>query len=211
METHEISRYIDYTLLGADATLLDLEGHCRTAVQNRYFSVCIAPVYVPAAKAFLKYSSVNVCTVAAFPLGYIPVAAKVKETALAFEAGADEVDFVQNLGYIKNHDWNSWEEEILQIIKIAQGGTLKIILETGLLSADEITIATRRAEALGVNFIKTCTGYGPRGATLEDLRTISAALRGNAKIKASGGIKTRDFALELINAGASRIGTSSVL
>lgn len=127
------------------------------------------------------------------------------------EEDADEVDFVANIGYIKNGQWTSYERELSQITGIAQKKKIKIILETGLLSSTEIQQASQRGEDAGADFIKTCTGFGPRGVTLEDIRTIAAVLKGRARIKASGGIKDRAFGLDLIRAGASRLGTSHSL
>lgn len=206
-----IKNYIEHTLLKADATQAEIEEHCRQGLAHRFFAVCIPPSYVRLAKDLLKGTPVNVCTVAGFPLGYSSSLSKISEVYAAMEEDADEVDFVANIGYIKNGQWTSYERELSQITGIAQKKKIKIILETGLLSSTEIQQASQRGEDAGADFIKTCTGFGPRGVTLEDIRTIAAVLKGRARIKASGGIKDRAFGLDLIRAGASRLGTSHSL
>ncbi len=207
----DIKNHIEHTLLKADASRAEIEEHCRQGLTYQFFAVCIPPSYVRLAKDLLKGSPVKVCTVAGFPLGYSSSLSKIAEVYSAVEEGADEVDFVANIGYIKNDQWTSYERELSQIAGIAQKKKIKIILETGLLSSTEIQQASKRGEDAGADFIKTCTGFGPRGVTVEDIRTIAAVLKGRAKIKASGGIKDRKFALDLIQAGASRLGTSHSL
>lgn len=205
----ELSKYIDHTLLKATAQAKDIKKLCSEAIDYNFYAVCVNGCYVSLAKKELKNTAVKVATVIGFPLGAMSTAAKVSETQKCIEDGADEIDMVINIGKLQAGDFQYVENEIAAI-KIATGEKqLKVIIETCYLSEDEKKIACTLAMNVGADFVKTSTGFGTGGATLEDIRLMKSVVGERMKIKASGGIKDTKTALEYVALGISRIGTSS--
>ncbi len=205
---------IDSTFLKQSTTNKDIEQLCQDAITFQFRSVCIPPTYVKKAAAFLKNSQVRICTVIGFPLGYHSTASKLIEIEDVI-SDIHELDVVQNVTYVKNADYQALEHEFSAIMSVAQERLVKVILETALLTADEINRCTLLAAHCGIHVIKTSTGFSTRGASLEDIQIIKNALNGYQQetgnvvgIKASGGVRTLADAFSLIKAGATRIGTS---
>ena len=210
MDKKEIAKYIDNTLLKPEATKKEMEAFCRLSKKYGFATVCIPPSYVALAKKILEGSAVKVCTVIGFPLGANLSAVKAFEAKNAIKEGATELDMVINVGALKSGDWKTVENDIREVVQTAKkkkGTIVKVILETCLLTESEIKKACRLAELSGADFVKTSTGMNKRGASLEDIVLMkkSCAL----KIKAAGGIRDRKTAMEMIEAGAVRIGTSA--
>ncbi|WP_339918334.1 deoxyribose-phosphate aldolase [Yeosuana marina] len=204
-----LNNYIDHTLLKATATKKDIQKLCEEAVTYQFFSVCVNSCYVSIAKEFLKHSKVKVCSVIGFPLGAMSSKSKAAEAQIAIQNGADEIDMVMNIGYLKNKDFDSVCKDIEAVKNVMPNNTLKVILETCYLEDDEIIKASELAIKGGANFIKTSTGFGTRGASMQDVKLMKDVAKDTTKIKASGGIKDAKTAIEYINAGAERLGTSS--
>lgn len=206
--TENIARYIDHTLLKPEATRQDIARLCAEAKRYNFAAVCINPAYVKIASDLLRGSPVRICTVVGFPLGTTTTAVKAFEAAEAVNNGADEIDMVLNPGALKGGDEAYVLAEITAVVRAARGKTVKVILETGLLTADEKVLACRLAGKAGAHYVKTSTGFGPGGATVEDIRLMRETVGTGLGVKASGGVRTREAALEMIGAGATRIGTS---
>lgn len=204
-----MNKYIDHTNLKPVATENDIEKLCKEALENNFASVCLNPCNVPMAVELLKGSDVKVCTVIGFPLGANSLTIKVAETAEAYDMGCDEFDMVINIGALKDKKYDYVRDEIAAVVSAAKGKCVKVIIETGLLTDEEKAIATRLSCEAGATFVKTSTGISSTGATVEDVKIMKDNVSNGVKIKASGGIKTSDFAKELVEAGAERIGTSS--
>ncbi|MDD2519193.1 MAG: deoxyribose-phosphate aldolase [Bacilli bacterium] len=204
-----MNSYIDHTNLKIDATLKDIETLCNEAIENNFMAVCVLPYYVSLAKELLDGTNILVDTVIGFPLGMNTTASKVYEAIDALENGADEIDMVINLGALKNKDYDYLKEEIEEVRDSIDGKTLKVIIETCYLNDEEIIKMTEICNETYVNFIKTSTGFGTSGAKIEDIELINQHKNETLEIKASGGIKDYDTALQMIEAGATRIGTSS--
>ncbi|MCR5372259.1 MAG: deoxyribose-phosphate aldolase [Solobacterium sp.] len=202
------SKYIDHTLLKADAKEADIRTLCREAIDYDFMSVCINPCWIPLAKEELKDSGVLVCTVIGFPLGAMRTEAKVFEAADAVRAGADEVDMVVNIAKVKDHDEAYVTEEIRRIKEAAGNCVLKVIIETCLLTDEEKIFACRCAKNAGADFVKTSTGFSTAGATAADVRLMKETVGEGVKVKAAGGVRTKEDMDEMIAAGAERIGTS---
>lgn len=205
----ELNKYIDHTNLKVIATKSDIEKLCEEAIKYHFASVCVSPYYVNLAKTLLKDSTISVCTVIGFPNGYNTKEVKAFEAINAIENGADEIDMVINLEALKNEDFDYIKDEIEEIRDSIDGHILKVIIETCYLSEKEIKKMTEICNETFVNFIKTSTGFGPRGASVEDLKTINKYKNDLLEIKASGGIKNLKDAEDMINNGATRLGTSS--
>ncbi len=205
----EIGKYIDHTNLKMDATSKDIAKLCEEAIEYGFETVCVHPHYVGLAKDLLKNTNVGVCTVVGFPLGMNTPKTKVFEAIDAVENGADEIDMVINVGALKDKDYDYVKSEIEEIRDNIDGKTLKVIVETSLLTEKEIIKMTQICNETFVNFIKTSTGFGKRGASLEDVQIMNKHKNDVLEIKAAGGIKTYKQMDELIKAGATRIGTSS--
>ena len=205
----ELNSYIDHTNLKNTATLKDIEKLCNEAIKYHFASVCVYPYYVPLCKKLLDKTSVAVCTVIGFPMGENTKETKVFEAINAIENGADEIDMVINVSALKNKDYDYIKEEIEEIRDAIDGKVLKVIIETCLLTEEEIIKMTKICNETFVNFIKTSTGFGSYGARVEDVKLINDNKNEVLEIKASGGIKTLKDAEDMINAGASRIGTSN--
>lgn len=208
-----IASYIDHTVLKPTVTIAEVEKLCAEAVQYSFAAVCIPPLFVKKAKACVAGSNVKVATVIGFPFGYSAVEAKVAEAVLAIIDGVDELDLVINISAIKNNDWQFLANEINSIMPIvrAKQKLIKIIIETGVLTDEEIITCCDIYGAAGVDFMKTSTGYAEKGATVHAVQLMRKHLADNVKIKASGGIKNYSFACQLIEAGANRLGCSSSL
>ena len=206
-----IASYIDHTVLKPTTTISDVEKLCAEAMQYDFAVVCVPPLFVKKAKELTAGSSVKVATVIGFPFGYSAIEAKVAEIILTILDGADELDMVINISAIKNKDWQFLASEINTVMPIikGKGKIIKVIIESGILTDEEIITCCDIYGAAGVDFMKTSTGYAEKGATVHAVQLMRAHLASTIKIKASGGIKDYDFALQLINAGADRIGCSS--
>ena len=206
-----INSYIDHTVLKPTTTLQDVELLCREAIEYQFAAVCIPPLYVKKATALVAGTAVKVATVIGFPFGYSAIEAKVAETVLAIVDGADELDLVINISAIKNKDWQFLASEINAILPIIRNKNkvIKIIIESGILTDEEITTCCDLYGAAGVDFMKTSTGYAATGATVEAVALMRKHLADAVQIKASGGIKNYTFAKALIEAGATRLGCSS--
>lgn len=206
-----IARYIDHTVLKPTTTLADVENICAEAIHYQFAAVCVPPLFVKKAMEILGGSTVKVATVIGFPFGYSAIEAKVAEVVLAIIDGADELDVVINISAIKNNDWQFLANEINAILPIVKNKNkiIKIIIESGILTDDEIIKCCNLYGAAGVDFMKTSTGYAEKGASVEAVQLLRKHLADNIRIKASGGIKTYTFARQLIEAGADRLGCSS--
>lgn len=204
-----LNTYIDHTLLKPTATNLDIIELCKEAIAHEFFSVCVNSCYVSLAKEQLKNTNVKVCSVIGFPLGAASTQAKVDEAKTALSHGADEIDMVINLGFLKSKDFDAVWQDIEAVKKIMPKNVLKVILETCYLDHLEIIKASELAVQSGADFIKTSTGFGSGGATMNDVKLMKSVAKNTAKIKASGGIRDKKTALEYINLGVERLGTSS--
>ena len=208
-----IASYIDHTILKPTTLITDVEKLCNEGIEYNVAAVCIPPLFVKKAKAILKASEIKVATVIGFPFGYSAVEAKLAEILLAIVDGADELDVVINIAALKNNDWQYLAGEINAILHVVRSNkkTIKVIIESGLLTDEEIIKCCDLYGASGVDFMKTSTGYADIGATVHAVKLMRKHLANDVKIKASGGIKTYLFAKELIDAGADRIGCSTSL
>lgn len=204
----EINKYIDHTNLNNTSTLKDIEKLCNEAIKYKFASVCVYPYYVPLVANLLKDTNINVCTVIGFPSGMNTKDVKVFEAINAVENGADEIDMVINIAALKNKDYEYIKEEIEEIRDAIDGKVLKVIIETCLLTKEEIIKMTEICNETFVNFIKTSTGFSTSGAKVEDIKLINKHKNDVLEIKASGGIKDYDTMIDMINVGATRIGTS---
>lgn len=206
-----IAPYIDHTLLKQTTTLPEVAILCKEAIEYGFAAVCVPPLYVKKAKEILGNGDVKVATVIGFPFGYCAIEAKVAEIILAIVDGADELDMVVNISAIKNSDWEFIGNEINTIMPIVKNKNkiIKVIIESGVLTDDEIIKCCDIYGAAGVDYVKTSTGFAEKGASIHAVKLIRAHLADTIKIKASGGIRSYSFAKELINAGANRIGCSA--
>lgn len=210
METKEMLQYIDHTLLKPVCTWDEIETLCKEALSYHTASVCIPPSYVNRAREAFG-PELPICTVIGFPLGYNPTEAKVCEARLALRDGADELDMVINLGDVKNRDFEKVYEEIRALRETAGSRILKVIVETCYLTRDEKIRLCEIVTKAGADYIKTSTGFGTAGATMEDILLFKEHIGSSVKIKAAGGIRTREDLEAFIQAGCSRIGTSSAV
>ena len=204
------NKLIDHTLLKQDATPEQIVKLCDEAKQFDFMSVCVNPAYVPLAAKCLEGSDVKVCTVIGFPLGMNLTKTKVEEAVLAVKEGANEVDMVINVGMLKAGHDDYVEEEIKEIKQaVGRNIVLKVILETCLLSNDEIVRACKASKAAGADFVKTSTGFSTGGATVEAVKLMRDTVGPEMGVKASGGVRTHEDLIKMVEAGANRIGTSS--
>lgn len=202
------NKYIDNTLLKADATLAEIKALCEESIKFDFKSCCINPAFIKETKEFLKGSDVLVCTVIGFPLGSMTTEAKVFETKDAIEKGADEIDMVINISKLKDHDDEYVYNEIKAIKDACGKHTLKVIIETCLLTDEEKVRVCKIAKEAGADFVKTSTGFSKWGAKAEDVKLMRDTVGPDMGVKASGGVRTHEEMLEMIKAGATRIGTS---
>jgi deoxyribose-phosphate aldolase len=207
----DIAKYIDYTLLKATATPADIEKLCKEALEYGFYSVCVNSGYVPLAAEQLKGSKVNVCTVVGFPLGAMSTQAKLYETSVALSQGAQEIDMVLNVGLFLSGNVAKVLDEIALLKQETGDRVLKVIIETCYLNDDQKRLASQVCVDAGADFVKTSTGFGTGGATLADVQLIKEVVGDRAKIKASGGIRDKQTALQYISLGVSRIGASAIL
>jgi deoxyribose-phosphate aldolase len=205
----DLAPFIDHTLLKADATEKDIVRLCKEAQEFRFKAVCVNPIFVKKTRELLGASNVLTASVVGFPLGTSLSQVKALETELAIADGAAEIDMVVRLDLVKSGAWRAVEADISAVVKSAAGRAVKVILETGLLSHDEVIAACKASEAAGAAFVKTATGFLGRGATLEDVRLMRQTCSAHVQVKASGGVKTFDQAKAMIEAGATRLGTSA--
>jgi deoxyribose-phosphate aldolase len=204
-----ISKLIDHTLLKPQATSSEIEKLCEEAKQNQFASVCINPFYVSMASRLLEDTNVKVCTVIGFPLGASTSAVKAWEAADAVRNGADEIDMVINIGALKDRNDEAVQEDIAAVVRVAEDRIVKVIIETCLLTEEEKIRACRLSKEAGARFVKTSTGFSTGGATMEDVRLMKSVVGDSLEVKASGGVRNRDTMIQMVAAGASRIGTSN--
>jgi deoxyribose-phosphate aldolase len=205
----DLGKYIDHTILKPEAKKSDVRKICEEALEYKFKAVCVNPLYVKFASEILKNSEVLVATVVGFPLGNNVTKVKELETQLAIEDGADEIDMVVNIPALKDKDYDLVKKDIEAVVKASKDKIVKVIIETCLLTKDEIARVSELIVEAGADFVKTSTGFSTGGAELEDIRLIKSIVKDKAKIKASGGIRTKEKALKMIEAGADRIGASS--
>lgn len=205
----ELAKYIEHTLLKAEATVEDIIRLCQEAEKYNFAAVCVNPCYVDLAAHLLVDSEVKVCTVIGFPLGATLTEVKVLETKEAVLRKAKEVDLVMNIGAAKSGRWEMVVDEIKQVVDAADGAVVKVIIETALLTGSEKRQACQAVLDGGAQYVKTSTGFAAGGAVEEDIRLIREVVGDRAKVKAAGGIRTREQAEKMIIAGADRIGTSA--
>lgn len=213
-EIIKLENKVDFTLLDARATESDLEKLCDIAYKHSYYSVCVSSGNIPFVRGYIDKnlcSSLKVVSVVGFPLGAASVDTKIYETKEAIKNGADEIDCVINIGKIKEGDFAYLKNEIKKLRQICKKIVLKIIIETCYLTENEIIKISKICAGFKVDFIKTSTGFGIGGANVKDVKLIYETVKGVCKIKASGGVRTREFAIELLNAGAERIGSSHII
>lgn len=205
----ELAKYIDHTALKADTGRAAIETLCQEARDYGFMSVCVNPTWVATAHTLLAGSDVKVCTVIGFPLGANTSAVKAFETRTAIQEGAGEVDMVINIGAAKDGNWDLVKADIQAVVEAANHQALvKVILETCLLTKEEIVKASQAAKEAGADFVKTSTGFSTGGATVQDIRLMRETVGPDMGVKASGGVQNREDALAMIEAGASRIGAS---
>ncbi|BFG71693.1 deoxyribose-phosphate aldolase [Sediminibacterium sp. KACHI17] len=206
-----LNQYIDHTILKSTTLIADIEKLCAEARQYDFAAVCVPPNFVKKAKSLLEGTAVKVATVIGFPFGYSAVEAKIAETVLAMVDGADELDVVVNISAIKNGDWVYLANEINHIMPVikSKNKIIKIIIESGVLTDDEIIKCCELYGVAGIDYLKTSTGYAEKGATIEAVKLFRLHLPEHVQIKASGGIRDHVFAQQLIDAGATRLGCSA--
>lgn len=209
MTDNEILSHIDHTLLRPTAAAAEIDRLCEEALRLNTASVCIPPAYVKYAHG--KFPGLNICTVIGFPLGYNTTSVKCFETRDAVENGASEIDMVINLGMVKNGDFAGVEQEISEVRSACPGKILKVIVETCYLTESEKIRLCECVTNAGADFIKTSTGFGSAGATLADIQLFAAHIGSNVRMKAAGGVKSREDLEMFLNAGCDRIGTSSAV
>ena len=207
----QLNHLIDHTLLKPTALVQEIEQLCNEAITHRFAAVCVPPPFVKIARELVAGSGVKVATVIGFPFGYSAVEAKIAESVLAMVDGADELDVVASILAIKNHDWAYIANEIGHLLPVIRSKqkVIKVIIESGVLTDDEIVTCCDIYGAAGIDFLKTSTGYAERGATIEAVQLFRKHLPASVKIKASGGIRTYDQACQMVTAGADRLGCSA--
>lgn len=206
MTDFEMLSYVDHTLLKAFATWEEIEELCKDAVEYKTASVCIPPCYI--SRVHQQFPDLNICTVVGFPLGYSITESKVLETKKAIEDGASEIDMVVNISDVKNGNYDAVEKEIGELKKAAGENMLKVIIEDCYLTEEEKIAMCKAVTAAGADYIKTSTGFGTGGATLEDIELFKKHIGPNVKIKAAGGVRTLEDLRAYIEAGCSRVGAS---
>lgn len=207
----KLNQYIDHTLLKPEASLEQIQKLCLEAKENQFYTVCVNSYYVKAAVEFLKGTDVKVCTVVGFPLGASTMETKRFEAMKAIAEGAKEIDMVLNISAVKSQAWQYVLDDMSSLAQVChqQGALLKVILETCLLSQEEKKMACELAVKAGVDFVKTSTGFSNSGATIEDVKLMKDIVGPKIGVKASGGIRNTETAKAMIEAGASRLGTSA--
>ena len=204
-----INRLIDHTILKPEASIDDIRKLCIEAKEYNFYSVCVNSAYVNVAYNFLLHSDVKVCSVVGFPLGAMIKEAKAYEAKFAVDSGAEEIDMVINIGLLKSGKIDLFERDIKKVREACKASVLKVIIETCLLDDKEKILACKIAKEYGADFVKTSTGFSTGGATEHDVELMRKTVGDKMGVKASGGIKTYEDAVKMINAGANRLGTSS--
>ncbi len=205
----QLNKYIDHTLLKPEAQSAQIEKLCKEAREHHFFSVCVNTSYVKQCAELLKGSDVKVCCVVGFPLGAMDTASKAFETRTAIANGAGEIDMVVQIGALKDRRLDYVRDDIKAVVQAAAGVKVKVIIETSLISDEEKVLACKAALDAGAHFVKTSTGFAGGGATVEDVKLMKSVVGDKMEVKASGGVKNAEQALALIQAGATRLGTSS--
>lgn len=204
-----INQLIDHTILKPEASIDDVRKLCIEAKEYNFYSVCVNSAYVNVAYNFLLHSNVKVCSVVGFPLGAMIKEAKAYEAKFAVDSGAEEIDMVINIGLLKSGKIDLFERDIKKVREACKASVLKVIIETCLLDDKEKILACKIAKEYGADFVKTSTGFSTGGATEHDVELMKKTVGDKMGVKASGGIKTYEDAIKMINAGANRLGTSS--
>ena len=207
----EIAKMIDHTMLKADATAETITRYCGEAREHGFASVCVNSCHVPLVSSLLKGSEVKTCCVVGFPLGAMLTGAKAYEANLSVKAGAQEVDMVINIGAVKDKNWDLVRDDIKAVVDASKPAIVKVIIETCLLTDEEKVKACQLSEEAGAAFVKTSTGFSTGGAKAEDVALMRKTVGDDMGVKASGGIHTAEEAQAMIDAGASRLGTSATL
>lgn len=205
----DLAPFIDHTLLKAETTKEQLETLCQEASAHGFASVCVNPTNVRYCAGRLRGTGVMVCTVVGFPLGATTSGSKAFEAREAVRAGANEIDMVLNVGALKSGDYALVQEDICKVVEASSPNTVKVILETGHLDEREIIIACTLSKVAGAHFVKTSTGFGPGGATVDHVRLMKAVVGPEIEVKASGGVRSAEDVRGMIEAGATRIGASA--
>ena len=205
----EVASIIDQTLLRPTAREDQVQIFCEEAVALGFAAMCIAPIWVKLAAKVARTSEVRVCTVAGFPLGFETIESKVMTMQAALDTGADEIDYVVNLGAVKGRNYGLVEAEMEAMRRGAESALVKVILETGYLTQKEKKYLCELAVSNGLDFVKTATGFGPSGASVAEVKLLAECGQGRIKVKAAGGIRTIQDLKAMVEAGAHRIGTSS--
>ncbi len=210
MDVKTLARYIDHTLLKPEATIVDIKKLCMEAQNFRFASVCVHPIFVKACKRLISNPEIKICTVIGFPLGASITRVKVFETQTAIQDGAEEIDMVMQIGMLKSKSFQYVEKDINEVVNAAKNKAIvKVILETCLLDQEEKIKACEIAKRAGAHFVKTSTGFNKEGAKTEDVRLMRQVVGDVFGVKAAGGIRDYKKAMEMIRAGANRIGASA--
>ena len=209
IDKDELAKMIDHTVLKADTRASQIDKLCQEAKQYNFASVCVNSSWVPRCVENLKDSEVMVCTVIGFPLGATSTLAKAAEAAVAVEQGAEELDMVINVGQLLDGQYDFVKNDIAAVVDAGRGKTVKVIIEICYLDNEKIIKACQLSKEAGADFVKTSTGFGTGGATVEAIRLMRETVGPDIGVKASGGIRTREDAMKMIEAGASRIGASA--
>jgi deoxyribose-phosphate aldolase len=205
----DLAKLIDHTMLKPEATRAEVVALCEEAKKHRFASVCVNTTWVPLCKALLAGTDVMVCAVVGFPLGAMSPTAKAYEAREAVRQGAREIDMVINIGALKSRDYETVFEDICRVVKSSAPAGVKVILETSALTHDEKVIGSTLSKLAGAAFVKTSTGFGKGGATVEDVQLMRSIVGGDVGVKASGGVRTAEDVLKMAQAGANRIGASA--
>ncbi len=205
----ELARWIDHTILKPDATRQEIEKICDEAIEFGFASVCVNPTWVPLVYKKLRGHSPKVCTVVGFPLGATFPEVKARETELAVQQGADEIDMVINIGALKSGDYELVEHDIRSVVRAAGRRIVKVIIESCLLTDEEKVKACTLAKIAGANYVKTSTGFSKGGATVKDVALMRKVVGSQMGVKASGGVRSYEEACQMVEAGATRIGASA--
>ncbi|PZE22714.1 deoxyribose-phosphate aldolase [Paenibacillus xerothermodurans] len=210
VDLKQIPSYIDHTLLKADATAQAIQKLCDEAIQHKFYSVCVNGVWVTFCKEALAGTPVRISAVCGFPLGATDIKVKAYEAARAAEAGANEIDMVLQIGRLLEGNYAAVREDIKAVVDAVEDQAIvKVIFETGFLNEEQKIAACRLSEEAGAHYVKTSTGFGPGGANVEDIRLMRANVSADIGVKASGGVRDLETAVQMIQAGATRLGTSS--
>lgn len=208
-DVNSLARFIDHTLLKPEATQDQISNLCKEAIQFQFAGVCVNSVWIDFVVKSVAGTNILPVAVVGFPLGAMETKAKAFEAELAAKFGAKEIDMVIPVGLLKSQQTQRVREDIASVVKASGKALVKVIIETGLLTNEEKKVACSLAKEAGAHFVKTCTGFSAGAATVEDVKLMKSVVGSALQVKASGGIKTADFAKALIEAGASRLGTSS--